>query len=77
MKTHRSYLHIQLFTGWQVSELRCVVIDVGDQDVNDGGGIETRVTLICHHHLQTVLAVLFPVQCHPVDDFTWQKMEKG
>lgn len=71
------YLNIKLFAGRQVCKLWRIVIDVSDQDVNSGCGIETRVTLVCHHHLQTVLAVLLPVQCHPVDDFTWKGCQTG
>lgn len=71
-----SYLHVQLFAGRQVCKLWSVVIDVSDQDLNGGSGIETRVTLICNHHLQTVLPVLLPVQRHPVDNFTWVGAEK-
>lgn len=76
-KRDNSYLNIQLFAGRQVCELGSIVIDVSDQDVNGGRGIETRVTLVCHHHLQIVLAVLLPVQCHPVDDFTYKETKKG
>lgn len=68
---------MELFANWQVCELRSVIVDVGDQDVNGGGGVESRVTLICDHHLQTVLAVLLPVQRHPVDDFTWTGAERA
>lgn len=71
------YLNIELLAGRQVCKLWSVVIDVGYQDVNSGSGIETRVALVCHHHLQTVLAVLLPVQCHPVDNFTCKGTEKG
>lgn len=58
-------------------KLWSIVIDVSDQDMNVGGGIETRVTLVCHHHRQTVLAVLLPVQCHPVDNFTLREEKKS
>lgn len=70
------YLNIELLASRQVCKLGRVVIDVGDQDVNGGGGIQTRVALVSHQHPQTVLAVLLPVQCHPVDDFTWTDTEK-
>lgn len=58
-------------------KLWSVVIDVSDQDMNIGGGIETRVTLVCHHNGQAVLAVLLPVQRHPVDDFTLKREERN
>ncbi|TNN89724.1 hypothetical protein EYF80_000327 [Liparis tanakae] len=61
----------------EVCELGGVVVDVGDQDVGGGGGVEARVALVRDHHRQTVLAVLLPIQSHPVDDFTWKGTEKG
>lgn len=67
----RPYLHAELVAGGQLRELRRVVVDVRHQDANGGGGVETGPTLVRHHHLQAVLAVLLPVQRHPVDDFTW------
>lgn len=54
-----------------MDELWRVVVDVSDQDVNSGGGTEAWVALVCHHHLQSVLAVVLPVQCHPVDYLSW------
>ncbi len=74
------YLKAELLAGRQVGKLWSVVIDVCDQDADSGGGIETRVALVCHHHLQTVLAVLLTVQRHPVDNFTCtctEKRQKG
>jgi len=68
---------VKLLAGRQVCELGSVVIDVGDQDVSGGGGVEARVALVRDHHRQTVLAVLLPIQSHPVDDFTWKGTEKG
>ena len=73
-------LHDELMAGRQVRELRSVVVDVRDQYVHGSGGIETRVTLVCHHHLQIVLTLLLPVQRYPAKDFTWDgrgKIEKG
>lgn len=69
-------MNAQLFACRQMCELRRVVVDISDEDVNGGGGIEPRVTLICHYHHHTVLAVLLPVQRHPVDDFTWRKKNR-
>lgn len=66
------YLDVDLLAGGQVCELRRVVVGVGDQDVNGGGGVEARVALVRDHHLQSVLAVTLSVQRHPVDDLTWR-----
>lgn len=76
IKSHHVYLDIKLLACRQMCKLWSVVIDVSDQDLNGGSGIETRVALVCHHHLQTVLAVLLPVQRHPVYNFTWKSAEK-
>lgn len=65
------HLQVHLFTGGQVCELWRVVVDVSDQDVNGGCGVETRVTLVCDHHLHSVLSLFLSIQWHPVDDFTW------
>lgn len=70
VKSQIIYLDIQLFVGRQVSKLWSVVVDISDQDVNSGGGIEARGALVSHHYPQTVLAVLLPVQRHPVYNFT-------
>lgn len=66
------YLDVDLLAGGQVCELRRVVVGVGDQDVNGGGGVEASVALVRDHHLQRVLAVMLSVQRHPVDDLTWR-----
>lgn len=63
-------LDVKLLAGRHVGELRRVVIDVRDQDVHSGGGVKSRVTLIRHHHLQSMLTLLLTVQRHPVYDFT-------
>lgn len=70
-------MNAQLFACRQMCKLRSVVVDISDKDVNGDGGIELRVTLVCHHHRHTVLAVLLPVQRHPVDDFTWKNRKTG
>lgn len=66
------YLDVDFLAGGQVCELRRVVVGVGDQDVNGGGGVQARVALVRDHHLQSVLAVMLSVQRHPVDDLTWR-----
>lgn len=70
-KSLHAHLNVELLAGRDVSKLRCVVIDVGDQDVDGGGGVESRAALVGHHHPQTVLAVMLSIQRHPVDNFTW------
>ena len=63
-----AYLNVELVGGGQVGEARRVVVDVGDGDVHGGGGVEPRPAVVAHRHLQAVLAVLLPVQRHPVHD---------
>lgn len=68
--SQHSYLNIELLAGRQVCKLWSVVVDVRDQDVDGGGGVEPRAALVGHHHSQAVLAVVLPVQRHPVNNFT-------
>lgn len=70
-KSLHEHLNVELLAGRDVCELRSIVVDISDQDVDGGSGVESRVALVSHHHPQTMLAVVLSVQCHPIDNFTW------
>lgn len=50
-KADFKHLQIELFSRREVCELRRVVVDIFDQNVDDCCGVETWVSLVRHHHL--------------------------
>lgn len=73
--TRNTHLDIALLASRQVPELRRVVVDVRDQDVDAGGGVASWAALVGNHDLQRVLVALLPIQLHPVDKLACARQE--